>query len=344
MITKQRKKRITVSLTSFLLIAAVVFCSRLTPSVDSVQEYIKWVDFSVAHEAMQCAMETDIETRSDKIHIDWIQLLAAAAVKNAGRVGHNDLKYIKEVARRLKQGESISSVVQNTKLYNYYFSAYQAALGGLVGEYETQEKDANGQQKTVTRYGLKAFSPIARGYPYSHYKDFGAQRSYGFKRKHLGNDLTGQVGTPLVAVESGVVEAMGWNKYGGWRIGIRSFDRKRYYYYAHLRKGYPYKLGLEIGDVVQAGDVIGYLGRTGYSTTEDVNNIPMPHLHFGLELIFDESQKESDNEIWIDVYEIVEFLRQNSSEVVKTDGKTKDYERTKKFHDLSTPLRHDNEG
>ena len=43
--------------------------------------------------------------------------------------------------------------------------------------------------------------------------------------------------------------------------------------------------------MVQAGDVIGYLGRTGYSRKENANNIRTPHLHFGLQLIFDESQK-----------------------------------------------------
>ena len=46
----------------------------------------------------------------------------------------------------------------------------------------------------------------------------------------------GSIGTPIVAIESGYVEACGWNMYGGWRIGTRSFDGKRYYYYAHLRK------------------------------------------------------------------------------------------------------------
>ena len=49
--------------------------------------------------------------------------------------------------------------------------------------------------------------------------------SYGFKRQHLGHDLMGQVGTPVIAVESGYVEAIGWNQYGGWRLGIRSFDK-----------------------------------------------------------------------------------------------------------------------
>ena len=71
-------------------------------------------------------------------------------------------------------------------------------------------------------------------------------------------------GTPVIAVESGTVEALGWNQYGGWRIGIRSFDKKRYYYYAHLRQNFPYCKSLEVGSVVQAGDVIGYMGRTGY--------------------------------------------------------------------------------
>ena len=44
--------------------------------------------------------------------------------------------------------------------------------------------------------------------PYSDFDDFGASRSYGFKRKHLGHDMMGQVGTPVIAVESGYVEAL----------------------------------------------------------------------------------------------------------------------------------------
>lgn len=57
--------------------------------------------------------------------------------------------------------------------------------------------------------------------------------------------------------------------------------------------------------------MIGYLGHTGYSSTENTNNIAEPHLHFGLQLIFDESQKEGNNEIWIDCYELIRFLAIN---------------------------------
>ena len=147
----------------------------------------------------------------------------------------------------------------------------------------------------------------------------------------------GSIGTPIVAVESGIIEAVGWNQYGGWRIGIRSFDKKRYYYYAHLRKNHPYAEGLEEGKIVTAGDVIGYLGLTGYSTKENVNNINVPHLHFGLQLIFDEVQKEGPNQIWVDLYDLVDFLKKNRSEVYKSNAETKDYSRKYQIIDPIIP-------
>jgi len=72
--------------------------------------------------------------------------------------------------------------------------------------------------------------------------------------------------------------------------------------------------------------VIGYMGHTGYSSKEDVNNIEQTHLHFGMQLIFDESQKDGNNEIWIDTYQVVRFLYQNQSETVRND-ETKEWNR-----------------
>ena len=228
----------------------------------------------------------------------------------------------------------MQSLTENMKYYAYYLEAYTAVLGGMVGAYEIEEPAEDGSVSWVTKYGLKAFSPIAKNFPYQDYDDFGVSRSYGYRRQHLGHDMMGQVGTPVIAVESGYVEAIGWNQYGGWRLGIRSFDKKRYYYYAHLRKNYPYHKSLKEGSIVQAGDVIGYLGRTGYSRTENTNNIDEPHLHFGLQLIFDESQKEGNNEIWIDCYELIRFLAINRSETVKKEG-TKEWTRVYEMKDPS---------
>ena len=143
--------------------------------------------------------------------------------------------------------------------------------------------------------------------------------------------MMGSLGTPIVAVEGGVVEALGWNLYGGWRIGIRSFDSRRYYYYAHLQKGRPFAEGLAVGDMVQAGDLIGFMGRTGYSDKENINNIETVHLHFGLQLVFDESQKECLSEIWIDVYDLVRLLDSHRSSVRRTES---GWERVYPFTDL----------
>lgn len=299
-----------------LLIAALAVPVRAEP--------IRWVDFQIPYESLKYAMEMDIRTFDQEKHIRWVDALAMAGCRTGGRC---ELSAVKKAVKDIHGNDSPEKLLGDLyKYYDYYHDAYTAVLGGLLGSYSI-EKD--GQQ--VPTYGLKAFSPIVAGYTYSHSDDFGNKRSFGFTRKHLGHDMMGSLGTPIVAVEGGIVEAMGWNRYGGWRIGIRSFDSKRYYYYAHLQKDTPFAPGLEVGDMVQAGDLIGFMGRTGYSDTENVNNIETVHLHFGMQLIFDESQKECLSEIWIDTYDLVKLLDSHRSSLRKTaDG----WKRVYPFADL----------
>ena len=289
-------------------------------------EPIRWVDFQVPYESLKYALDQDICSFEQEKHLGWIDILALAACRTGGKC---DLPSVKQAAKDLYSDKSPEQLLGSLyKYYDYYHRSLSAVLGGLVGSYAI-EKDG---QWTAT-YGLKAFSPIAAGYGYSHCDDFGVSRSFGFKRKHLGHDLMGSLGTPIIAVEGGVVEAMGWNRYGGWRIGIRSFDGKRYYYYAHLQKDRPFAEGLEEGDIVQAGDLIGFMGRTGYSDQENTNNIETVHLHFGMQLIFDESQKECLSEIWIDTYDLVRLLDSHRSSIQRTkDG----WQRVYSFTDMDT--------
>ena len=305
------------------MIRRIILCMLLVMSlaIPVRAEPIKWVDFDVPYESLKYAMEQDIASFEEEKHICWIDILAVAACRTGGKC---PLKSVKQAYTDLSGDLEPSSL----KYYDYYHQAYSAVLGGLLGSYAIE---VDGEQKAT--YGLKAFSPIAAGYGYSHYEDFGASRSFGFARRHLGNDLMGSGGTPIVAVEGGVVEALGWNRYGGWRVGIRSFDSKRYYYYAHLQKDHPFAQGLEVGDVVQAGDLIGFMGRTGYSDKENVNNIETVHLHFGMQLIFDESQKECNSEIWIDVYDIVRLLSAHRSTIQKNP---EGWKRMYPYQDLDT--------
>ena len=296
--------------------------------------YIKWVDFNVTCEAMSKAYELDVESYQDEIHTDWIELLAYVGAKHGGKFDKKSVSELQETADMLRSGETtMEELTKKMEYYDYYKEAYGAVLSGMVGEFSMETpKGEGGETEWKNFYGLKAFSPIAKGFDYSHYDDFGSSRSYGYSRPHLGHDMMGQIGTPIIAIESGYVEALGWNQYGGWRIGIRSFDGKRYYYYAHLRQNFPYNKELEVGSVVTAGDVIGYMGHTGYSTKENVNNIEIVHLHWGLELIFDESQKEGNNEIWIDLYPLTRFLAKHTQAAVKVEG-TKEWRRTNRIVD-----------
>lgn len=290
---------------------SVLLIISLTVPADAAP--IRWVDFDVPYESLHYAMEQDIASFEKEKHISWIDILALAACRTGGKCS---LSSVQKAAADLRGNKSPQDLLgASYKHYSYYHEAYSAALGGLLGSYAI-EKDGI----MVPTYGLKAFSPIATGFGYSHCADFGMSRSFGFQRKHLGNDLMGGLGTPIVAVEGGVVEAMGWNRYGGWRVGIRSFDSKRYYYYAHLQKDAPFAPGLEIGQTVQAGDLIGFMGRTGYSDKENINNIETVHLHFGMQLVFDESQKECNSEIWIDVYDIVRLLSSHRASYQKQNG------------------------
>lgn len=100
--------------------------------------------------------------------------------------------------------------------------------------------------------------------------------SYPSGSQHRGVDFGIPVGTPVGAAFSGDVigadSSVNYNTYGS---GIRSFgtyvlvkgDNGRYYRYGHLSK-----LGVLVGQRVNAGDTIGLSGNTGYSTG--------PHLHF----------------------------------------------------------------
>ncbi len=338
MFLMHRRFLITLTVACVIVLCAGAYTAcRKTASVnaeadEAEKKYIKWVDFSVPYGVMERALNLDIKSQGEK---SWIEIMAFLSAKYGGNYKSYKKSDFDTLEKRLTAGEKTADITSNAKLYGYYIEAYSAIFSGFVGNHKI-ETEENGQRVIKEKYGLKVFSPVARGYGFSHYDDFGNGRSFGFKRKHLGNDLMGSVGTPIIAVESGIIEAAGWNIYGGWRIGIRSFDKKRYYYYAHLRKDHPFHKELTLGQTIKAGDVIGYLGMTGYSRKENVNNINVPHLHFGIQLIFDEVQKEGINQIWIDAYNIVELLNKNKSTVVKSP-ETKDFNRLYDMFDPSVP-------
>ncbi len=329
MVIRLNKGKIIVSAVLCLIFLILLFFMLGKVSAteeESGSEYIKWAEMNFSLSALEDAMTLDIETYGKLYHINWVDSLSYLAMKNGNNWSGYKKSDLDKMVGELGDLYTLEDLAAGNKYFEYYREAFSAMLGGFLGEYTRQVPDGKGGKKTVSGYGLVAYSPVAEGFAYSHYDDFGVSRTYGYRRQHLGNDLLGNIGTPIVAVEGGTVECIGWNQYGGWRIAIRSFDGKRSYYYAHLRKDTPYVKGIELGSEIKAGQVIGYMGMTGYSAESNVNGMSVPHLHFGVQLIFDESQKEGTNQIWLDVYNLVRLLSRNRATVIKNE-ETGDYVR-----------------
>lgn len=99
------------------------------------------------------------------------------------------------------------------------------------------------------------------------------------------------------SVSDGTVEQMGWLELGGYRVGIRS-PGGLYFYYAHLDS---YAAGLQKGDTVKAGTLLGYMGDTGYGQEGTRGKFPV-HLHFGV--YYDKNGEEKT----IDPYRLLRCL------------------------------------
>ena len=128
------------------------------------------------------------------------------------------------------------------------------------------------------------------------------ERTYGGKRFHEGTDImtsNNQRGYyPVLSITDGKVEQKGWLEKGGYRIGVRA-NNGAYFYYAHL---HSYANGLEIDDQVKAGELLGFMGDTGYSKVEGTTGNFDVHLHLGIYL------NTEDGEISVNPYWVLKYL------------------------------------
>ena len=124
------------------------------------------------------------------------------------------------------------------------------------------------------------------------------ERTYGGLYGHEGTDLMPSVEKsgyyPVVSMTDGVVEKVGWLEKGGWRIGIRSIHDV-YFYYAHLSS---YAEDFREGDVIEAGQLLGYMGDTGYGKEEGTTGQFPVHLHVGIYVRNEEIPELAVNPYW----------------------------------------------
>lgn len=147
--------------------------------------------------------------------------------------------------------------VNNNKPYKaYWFTPSGNRNAGYYNE------EGRSLKKSFLRSPL-AFSRISSG--------FTPRRFHPIQQRwkaHNGVDYAAPTGTPIMATASGTV------KFSGWQNGYGNFVEIQHHSgystaYAHLSR---FGKGVKVGQKVEQGDVIGYVGATGWATG--------PHLHY----------------------------------------------------------------
>lgn len=122
------------------------------------------------------------------------------------------------------------------------------------------------------------------------------ERNYGGKRGHEGTDLMAKRNVrglyPVISMTDGVIQNKGWLEKGGYRIGILA-PSGGYFYYAHLDS----YADIEEGDTVKAGDILGFMGDSGYGEEGTKGKFPV-HLHVGI-YVFPGGEEMSINPYWV---------------------------------------------
>ncbi|MBD3221218.1 peptidoglycan DD-metalloendopeptidase family protein [bacterium] len=125
------------------------------------------------------------------------------------------------------------------------------------------DDDGNNLQKQLMRAPL-SYSRISSGFSY--------RRLHPVLRRympHLGVDYAAPIGTPVYAAGDGVVVERGRKRGNGRYVRIRHTNREYETYYLHFSR---FARGVTRGTKVRQGDVVGYVGASGYATG--------PHLDF----------------------------------------------------------------
>jgi murein DD-endopeptidase MepM/ murein hydrolase activator NlpD len=161
-----------------------------------------------------------------------------------------------------------------------YLDGRRAAGRILAAELELEGQtidafyyEKNGEGNYYNRNGESMRRSFLRA-PLSHAQissPFSANRVNPFSRTvrpHLAIDYAAPFGTPVVAIGRGQIEFAGWRSGYGNVVDIRHSENylSRYAHFSRLAAD------LRVGQWVETGDVIGYVGQTGHATG--------PHLHF----------------------------------------------------------------
>ncbi len=145
----------------------------------------------------------------------------------------------------------IRSILFNHNDHDFYAFRYQ--VDSAEAYYNEQGK---GMKSMFLSAPLK-YTRISSGYNLRRYI-----KLYGRIKPHLGTDYAAPRGTPIWTTANGVVSRKGYNRGNGNFIKVKHNEQYSTQY-LHMSK---FAEGIKVGQYVEQGEVIGYVGSTGAST------------------------------------------------------------------------------
>ncbi|MFC2137796.1 M23 family metallopeptidase [Bacteroidota bacterium] len=233
--------------------------------IDSI--YVEWIEKkidtlhrSVSGEVKTSLWEAMIESNANP-HLAvelsdiyaWTIDFFGLSTGDKFKVIYDEL-YVDSVSIGVGQIYSAKFTHNGTEYYGFAFNQ-----NGIDGYYDEKGKSL---KKAFLKAPLR-FRRISSGFSYSRYHPI-----LKIRRPHRGIDYAAPTGTPIVSIGEGKVIAKGYTKAAGYYIKIKH-NGTYTSGYNHLSK---YGKGMRVGAHVNQGQVIGYVGSTGYATG--------PHLDF----------------------------------------------------------------
>lgn len=265
------KKRMWAGILAFVMMLGI-----WAPSALAAQASIRLADFG------DRGLELYVRQAAD---IPMLQALIAVDLAQGRSISNPSAQSVATVAASMK-----ASPTASVESYVSYYTASESLKKQILEQ--------------ASRLGLIKDMLQGRAFPFAadvetwYGDNWSVARGVNNERSHEGIDIAVAHGTPIRAMGDGVIEQIGWNTLGGWRIGLRDKDGL-YYYYAHLSS---FAQGMKKGQRVSKGQVIGFVGDTGYGP-EGTSGQMSPHLHIG---VYEGSPKKAQN-----VYAILLWAERN---------------------------------
>ncbi|MEM7271693.1 MAG: peptidoglycan DD-metalloendopeptidase family protein [Actinomycetota bacterium] len=187
-------------------------------------------------------------------------------------VDHRDLARLADLQGRL--GSDARALLDRIRVVSDHLLQTERTVGELDAAIDEAaiEAEAFRAGSQIFIHGVRF--PVAPGYESPLIDSWGFPRMVGTpdEHGHEGIDIFAPRGTPLVAAERGVIARVGTGRLGGLKFWLHG-ESGTAWYYAHLDSFGP---GLADGLVVEAGDLLGFVGDTGNAVGTP------PHLHLQL--------------------------------------------------------------